>query len=238
MTAPYASIISFARLLFQDLHRTVPSHLVFVLTSASGEILILHSSQEMVERVAGHCGIVTGVSLSEESCGTNAVALALRHREAVAALRHEQHFCALFQQCCSVGYHVKAWDGSIAACVGILGHAQDPFGEKLALVRCIAQALNAQLLKDPLQITGDAAGSGPDNPRPVALTIRQRRVLELYAEGQSYKQIARVMGLSSIKTVEEHLDAVRRKLGVSHRRQCIQCAAELGLLGSGRDAAR
>ncbi|MHB8915851.1 MAG: response regulator transcription factor, partial [Thiobacillus sp.] len=64
----------------------------------------------------------------------------------------------------------------------------------------------------------------------VKLTTRQLQVLQLFAQGKGYKEIARAIGITSYKTVEEHLDAVRGKLDVTHRRECIQKAIALGLL--------
>lgn len=64
----------------------------------------------------------------------------------------------------------------------------------------------------------------------VKLTRRQQQVLELFAQGKGYKEIARSIGITSYKTVEEHLDAVREKLKVEHRRECIHKAISLGLL--------
>ena len=64
----------------------------------------------------------------------------------------------------------------------------------------------------------------------VKLTTRQLQVLRLFAQGMGYKEIARAIGITSYKTVEEHLDAVRGKLDVTHRRECIQKAIALGLL--------
>lgn len=64
----------------------------------------------------------------------------------------------------------------------------------------------------------------------VKLTTRQLQVLKLFAQGKGYKEIARAIGITSYKTVEEHLDAVRGKLDVTHRRECIQKAIALGLL--------
>lgn len=77
---------------------------------------------------------------------------------------------------------------------------------------------------DRRRIPGGAAASS------VKLTRRQLQVLQLFAQGMGYKEIAREIGITSYKTVEEHLDAVREKLQVAHRRECIQKAMSLGLL--------
>ncbi len=231
LAQPYTGLLAYAHLLYIDLHRymSTPSA-IFLLTTASGHVIHLHSSPNMVARANGHCGIGPGVSLAEESCGTTAVALSLRHL-AGAALRAEQHYCSLFQQCCSVAYPIYAWDGTVNGCTAIFDHADNRFGEKLALVRCIAKELDQFCLKSPLRSEEEPASlhTRSDAGSRVTLTARQQRVLGLFAEGMSYKQIARTLGLASVKTVEEHLDAVRSKLEVTHRRQCIQRAAELGL---------
>lgn len=236
MRQSLAALASYARLLFGDLHRNIlTQRAVFVLTSACGQIIYLHSCPEMMERAATLCGMRAGVSLAEESCGTTAVALALRHNMA-AALRTDQHFCTLFKQCCSVAYPVEAGDGTIKACAAIFGHADDHLGEKAALVRCIAKELSQFCLNS---LPPDERATGGEHLEyvqrsaapPIELTPRQLRVLSLFSEGLSYKQIARTLGVTSIKTVEEHLDAVRGKLGVTYRRQCIQRATEMGLLG-------
>ncbi|MFO1467567.1 MAG: response regulator transcription factor [Steroidobacteraceae bacterium] len=54
------------------------------------------------------------------------------------------------------------------------------------------------------------------------LTSRQRRVLDLLAQGLSNKSIARTLDLSEI-TVKAHVSALLRKLGVSNR---VQAAIE------------
>lgn len=64
----------------------------------------------------------------------------------------------------------------------------------------------------------------------IKLTPRQHQVLMLFAQGKGYKTIAREIGITSYKTVEEHLDAVREKLNVLSRRECIQKAISLGLI--------
>ena len=55
-----------------------------------------------------------------------------------------------------------------------------------------------------------------------ALTSRQRRVLELLAEGKSNKQIASELQISEI-TIKAHVSAILKKLGVNNR---VQAALE------------
>lgn len=65
---------------------------------------------------------------------------------------------------------------------------------------------------------------------PANLTVRQLEVLELVAEGLQNAQIAERLFLST-RTVDHHVSAVLRKLGVSTRGQATREAVRLGLLG-------
>ncbi len=78
---------------------------------------------------------------------------------------------------------------------------------------------------DPSRVAG-AAGTR-DLPSP--LTPRECDVLELIAEGQSNKAIARRLGLGP-ETVKTHLKNVFLKLEVERRTQAVLRAEELGLL--------
>jgi DNA-binding NarL/FixJ family response regulator len=55
---------------------------------------------------------------------------------------------------------------------------------------------------------GDAA---QDDLGPVAVTAREREIIQLVAEGQSNKQAAATLGIS-VKTIEAHRLNIMRKL--------------------------
>lgn len=63
------------------------------------------------------------------------------------------------------------------------------------------------------------------------LSPREREILELIAEGQSNKAIARRLGLAP-ETVKTHLKNVFAKLGVERRTQAVLRAEELGLVAA------
>jgi ATP/maltotriose-dependent transcriptional regulator MalT len=50
------------------------------------------------------------------------------------------------------------------------------------------------------------------------ITDRQRQVVELIAAGLSNEEVGRRLGIST-RTAKAHADVLRRKLGVSRRRQ-------------------
>jgi DNA-binding NarL/FixJ family response regulator len=62
-----------------------------------------------------------------------------------------------------------------------------------------------------------------------SLTKRELEVLRLLAQGQTNREIAQILVLSTL-TVKTHVQRIIRKLGVSDRTQAAVRAAELGLL--------
>ncbi len=61
------------------------------------------------------------------------------------------------------------------------------------------------------------------------LTAREREVLQLIADGQSGKQIARALHISE-RTVKFHTGSLLRKLGADNRAQAVALALQRGLL--------
>ena len=124
------------------------------------------------------------------------------------------------------------------ACIAILNSSDTALSEKLLLAKFKSKELEKFYLgpstpafvcegrPSAVKISSFAKPA----PQAIGLTPRQHQVLQLFAQGMSYKQIAREIGIRSFKTVEEHLDAVREKLQVAHRRECIQKAISLGLI--------
>ena len=70
--------------------------------------------------------------------------------------------------------------------------------------------------------------STPPQPAPLALTRREVEVLGLLAQGLSNKEIAGVMRLSD-RTVERHITAVYRKIGVARRSEATAFALRHGM---------
>ncbi len=66
-------------------------------------------------------------------------------------------------------------------------------------------------------------------PHPPTLTERQRQILELTINGLSADEISRKVNLSAF-TVNEHLDAVKRKLGAANRAEAVAIAMRKQLL--------
>lgn len=230
--ACHAALSAYSRLLFSDIYRDLADrNYIFILTDETARLIMLYSCPEILDDVMEEIGLCPGVLLSEESCGANAVALALRFHEP-AVTRGEQHYCRLFHRWCAVAAPVMDANRRPVACIAISNCHDVALTEKLALVKFIVKDIEGfhhhATLDDPEVNRNGVRMHGAQ--RLVNLTPRQQQVLTLFAKGLSYKQIARQLGIGSTKTVEEHLDVVRGKLHASHRRECIQKAISLGLI--------
>jgi DNA-binding CsgD family transcriptional regulator len=53
---------------------------------------------------------------------------------------------------------------------------------------------------------------------PRTITVRQKQVIQLIAEGRSNEEVGRELGISP-RTAKAHCDTLRLKLGVPRRRQ-------------------
>ncbi|MFL6156045.1 MAG: LuxR C-terminal-related transcriptional regulator, partial [Marmoricola sp.] len=109
------------------------------------------------------------------------------------------------------------------------------FSDKSRVTQALAAGAVGYLLKDSAPdevlsaIRSAAAGHAPLDPRVAGallpsrgaapgadLSVREREVLDLVAEGLANKQIARRMGITE-RTVKVHLGSVFRRIGVSDR---------------------
>jgi two-component system, NarL family, response regulator LiaR len=66
------------------------------------------------------------------------------------------------------------------------------------------------------------------------LTVREKEVLHLLAQGRSNKEIARDLQVVE-DTVKVHVKHILTKLGVQSRTQAVLCAIRLGLVSSGQE---
>lgn len=229
LLADYANLVAYAQLLFHQIWRDVAGSWprLLLLTEAHGWILSTASDPAILEYVAAQHRFHVGASLSETSCGTNALALALRHGRSTA-LQGTQHYCTWFHDCATAATPMVSNKGKVTGCVGIVAPLDGHSGDHVALARCLAREL--QPLAEPAARGLKGRALPPAGERATMLTARQTQALRLFAQGLSYKVIARQMGITSTKTVEEHIDAARAKLRTVSRRECIQKATELGLL--------
>lgn len=227
-------LISIIQHLLSEVHHTLPkkSHVLMV-TDTKARILELFAVPEMIY-FCSRVGIQPGVSLLEESCGTNAVNLALRYRKPMIT-RGEQHFCRLFQTWRWIAVPVFNQTGKPQAYIAFVSDKNEPLGEKLPLITMLADRIQ-RIMDDHTQciyqntgadITGLAAYENVQNNH---LSPRQHHIISMLISGYSCKEIAATLQISP-RTVESHLEKMRDNFGA---KTTIKLVATL--LGTGQNA--
>ena len=98
------------------------------------------------------------------------------------------------------------------------------------LLQAIRQALAGRTYLSPM-VAGDVVqrlAQGIPNPAE-ALTLRQREVLRLLAEGRRVKEIAGTLGLS-VRTVETHKYEIMHLLGIDNTVELVKFAIRQGIV--------
>ena len=111
---------------------------------------------------------------------------------------------------------------ALAAALDQRGRAQDRARSRALLDEAAA---TAQTLGIPVPVPRPPPGKAPS---PAGVTSREADVLALLAAGRSNREIASELHLS-VKTVERHLEALYRKLGVKNRTEAAMHAVRRSL---------
>ncbi|MDE2220889.1 MAG: response regulator transcription factor [Gammaproteobacteria bacterium] len=96
------------------------------------------------------------------------------------------------------------------------------------LVRAIQQVHGGQIYLSP-GVSGAIAAAYGDARQPVALSVRERQVLQLIAEGKSTRVMAGLMGVS-VKTIESHRARLMGKLDIHEIAGLVRYAIRQGLI--------
>jgi transcriptional regulator of acetoin/glycerol metabolism len=167
---------------------------------------------------AKETGVKPGTVFTEESCGTNALALANEHQRLVA-IRGEQHYCRFFKEWWCVAGPVKDPSGNTLGYLDISMHAGKELGLVVAHLQTLANSIERELylweVEQKLKQTGARLPPGPALPPEMerVLTLREREVLQLLLSGLGSKEIAAKLHLS-ITTIEDYRKQIYQKLGV------------------------
>ena len=96
------------------------------------------------------------------------------------------------------------------------------------VVTAVEQVLNGEIFLPPTLIGWEPGQGVPQGAGGPHLTPRQRDVLNLMADGQSNKEIARVLGLAE-GTIKLHVTGLLKVLDANNRTQAVIKATALGL---------
>lgn len=199
-----------------------------------------------INRLWEGSGLARRAVLAEDSAGTNAVALALRHNRPVALLPQE-HWCYFWKssvvavpfRCRDSAYDVRPL-GVVAALL--------PAQEQESRLAMFAQSLAGVLQRFLISPAEDPRGEGTadnlltsschDGPvptgkgaarMPVRLSARQMEVLRHLSYGYSCNAIAKALGISP-ETVRTFIRQIYNRFGVCSKSECLKKAYGLGLL--------
>jgi DNA-binding NarL/FixJ family response regulator len=141
-----------------------------------------------------------------------------------SSLEDQDLFDAIRSGAC--GYLLKSMDADeLVICLEQAQHGIPPFSPGLA----------ARLLEEFARLAAPAPAA--DDPGKVetrlqetgeTLTLRQRQVLALVAQGLSYKEVGTKLGLGS-RTIKYHMAEIMEQLHLEHRAQVLAYAGRMGL---------
>jgi DNA-binding NarL/FixJ family response regulator len=116
--------------------------------------------------------------------------------------------------------------------VGALGYILKLGGadEFVKGVQCVAKGTTyiTPLLAGDL-ISSLLVARTTEKPGEIALTLRQREVLQLLAEGKTMKEVANVLGISA-RTAESHKYEIMHQLGINTTAGLIRYAVRINLV--------
>lgn len=216
LLSKHARLISIADDVFSEIHSLLlDKSCVFFLASPDARILEVFSCADVIYRCS-LLGIRPGASFTEESCGTNAIALALRYREPVA-VKGTQHYCQLLQSWCSVAAPILDHSRQTLGCICLSASDKLDVGDRIAFVHSLVRWIESKLsIENPRPWIVER-----QSPRNLPLSPRQHAILTLLMNGQSCKEIALALNVSS-RTVESHLERLREKF---HAKTTVQLVA-------------
>lgn len=159
--------------------------------------------------MSGLNGIDATRRITTEVPGTRVIAL---------SMHADRRFVSEMLAAGASGYLVK--DGAfeeLAAAIAAVVHGRVYLSERVAGV----------VVQDYVRRLAPGASEGAVSPLS-KLSLREREVLQLMAEGRSTKEIAAHLGLS-VKTVETHRRQIMEKLGIFNLAGLIKFAIREGL---------
>jgi DNA-binding NarL/FixJ family response regulator len=104
---------------------------------------------------------------------------------------------------------------------------EEEFTEAIEQVAQGRAYISPLVAKDLIDVLLEAGSAGQERAR---LTVRQREVLQLIAEGKTMKEVALVLKISP-RTAESHKYEIMQVLGVDNTAALVQYAVRAGLVG-------
>ncbi|MEM2772649.1 MAG: LuxR C-terminal-related transcriptional regulator [Candidatus Pacearchaeota archaeon] len=197
--------------------RNIP-HYIFLLTDFEGYLLEFVYCKRKYKNLS-NLGITYGISLKEESCGINAVSLALTTMK-TARITQENHYCNLFKDWDCIATPLKI-DNTIIGCLDISAIGMVLPKEAEEILELLAYKMVNEYIKRSLKDSKENIEE--------KLNSKQIKILQLSAEGHKELAIALEIGIS-ISTVKYHKKEIIKKMKVKNFKQAITKAIRMNLI--------
>jgi transcriptional regulator of acetoin/glycerol metabolism len=211
-----ALLITIFERVAESISRFITTDYMLFLTDPDG-VLLAKTGTKNTLNILSRSGIETGVSFSEESCGTNAISLAIKLKQPVY-LAPKQHFCDILKNW--HGYAVPLEVGGLIK--GYLDFSTIEQAMQKELI-AITQLLGEKIMNE----YGTTVFS--EKSREIRLNSQQLVVLKLISQGLTMEAVALETGIS-VNTVKYHKKKVFRELGVQSTGEAVAKAINAGLI--------
>lgn len=209
------SLVAIFQKCFREVRDFIPRDYMFLLTDEEGCLLhqetpLLSSGQKDQPKLA------RGASLVEESCGSNAINLALRLRKSIY-FKPEFHYCDLFSDWYCFAIPLITAEG-VKGCLDLSLKGRRMQKEMIGITKLLAS-----------NITNELHYSHGKSTIQAVLTKQQISILELFAKGLTGAAAALEMKLSE-NTIKYHRKQIFQKLAVQSIAEAVAKAVKLNLL--------
>jgi transcriptional regulator of acetoin/glycerol metabolism len=216
LTADNNVLISIFERMVRNVNHFITTNHLFLLSDRDGNLLFV-TGTKMILQMIKTSGIEIGMSFSEESIGTNAIALAMKLKQSVYFFP-EQHYCSLFKKwyCYAVPLYIG---GEIKAYLDISTVEHDMKREFIAITQLMVEKIVYEYI----------ATCSPKIDGEIKFNARQLAILKLLSQGLTAEAIALETGIS-VNTVKYHKKMLFRKLDAQSIGEAISKAVMAGLI--------
>jgi len=197
----------------------VKSEYLFLLTDIEGYLLDLKCNTEK-KKCIKDSGFEPGLSFREESCGTNAISMAMRLKR-VVYVRPQEHYCKIFKKWYCIAPPIIAENGEIVGYVDISAIDKKIADELSIVIKLLAEKIATEYEK--------RIKEKELNEIKIKLNDNQIKILTLEAKGYRELDIAKALGIG-VMAVKYHKRKIVEKLGVKNTKEAVIKAIKLGLV--------
>ncbi|AEM77941.1 LuxR family transcriptional regulator [Thermoanaerobacter wiegelii] len=192
---------------------------LFLLTDVEGYLLEVKCSTKE-ERCIKDSGFKPGVSFKEESCGTNAISMAMRLKRLVY-IRPQEHYCNIFKRWYCIASPITTKDGEIIGYIDISTIDKKIANEIVMVIKLLGEKIANEYEK---RVREEEL-----NKIKIKLNDKQMKILTLEAKG--YKELAIAEALRiEVVTVKYHKRKIVEKLEAKNIQEAVAKAIKLGLI--------